>query len=225
MRLLLPALCALAACGHPAPPSDPESPPLVAKEPAPSPASDAAPIAVVAPSPPDAAPGPPPDAAPAIATWPFTAWDRAEAFTYNHVDYGPGIPLMVYDESTGWSPNLVDRIAISQDVAERAVAYTIATRGEIEVSKCPFPRHAIVFYAGDTPVGSVNVCFSCGDVLVWPEFEPRLDDDPDADYSKAEQKKIDKRDQQKFAAYEKTYPKWEALFRDDLGWSIDPWKQ
>ena len=37
-----------------------------------------------------------------IATWPFTAWDRAEVVTYNHVPYGPGVALRAYDAAHGF---------------------------------------------------------------------------------------------------------------------------
>lgn len=107
----------------------------------------------------------------AIATWPFIAWDRAEAITFNNVAYGPGIPLRVYDADHGWSPKIVDRKPISQEQAARAVGWVIATGGELEVSKCAFPRHAVVLYAGEAPVGTANVCFECGDILVWPHLD------------------------------------------------------
>lgn len=178
----------------------------------------AAPVVAVAPV--DAAAGPPPDAAPAIETWPFTAWNRAAVFTFNHVDYGPGIPLRVYDAEHGWSPNVVSHEDIvDHRVADEAVALVALTRGELEVSKCAFPRHAIVFYAGDTPVGSVNVCFSCGDILVWPDFEPGPDWNDD---SKAGVRRRDKLMKQKLSGYKQAFPRWEKLFRDTLGLPLEP---
>ena len=41
----------------------------------------------------------------------------------------------------------------------------------MRISKCPFPRHGIVFFDGDNnPVASANICFQCGDILVWPPY-------------------------------------------------------
>ncbi|MFZ6178021.1 hypothetical protein [Nannocystis pusilla] len=144
-------------------------------------------------------------------TWPFVAWDRAEAFTFNHVAYGPGIPLRVYDATSGWSPEIVERTTISAAQAGSAVERVVATRGTLEVSKCAFPRHAVVLYAGDTPVGSVNVCFECGDILVWPEFEPP-----------ASGPTAERRLRQQMKAYKRVFPEWERFFRDDLGFPLTP---
>lgn len=146
--------------------------------------------------------------------WPFVAWDRAEAIGFNHVAYGPGVPLRAYAEATGWSPKIVERRAISREQGARAVEWVVATRGEIEVSKCAFPRHAVVLYAGATPVGSVNVCFECGDILVWPEFEPPPAEDTSAGY--------ERRFRRQMAGYKRVFPQWERFFRDELGLPLAP---
>jgi hypothetical protein len=164
-----------------------------------------------------------PDVAAVVLTpqkdWPFHKWDRAEAVTFNQVQYGPGIPLMAYSAEDGWNPKIADRKAIDAAQAKRAADWTIATTGEVEVSKCAFPRHAIVFYAGDTPVGTTNVCFECGDILVWPDFEPKRDYENE---SAAEAKKWEKKYKKKLGVYEKVFPQWEKFFRDELGLSIEP---
>jgi hypothetical protein len=175
--------------------------------------ADAAVAPVVAVVVADAAPaGPPPDAAPAIKTWPFTAWDRAEAITFNHMRYGPRIQLYVYTAEKGWSPNIVERYPLTVEQGKRAVGWTIETRGELEVSKCPFPRHAVVLYAGDTPVGTVNVCFECGDILVWPPFETLPED----------QDKLNALWSKQMKAYDRVFPKWQAFFRDEVGVPLEP---
>ena len=145
--------------------------------------------------------------APAPEPWPFVTWDRAEAVAFNtELHFGPGIPLHAWHPRDGWSPHVTARAPITRAQAEAARDRTVATRGTIEVSKCPFPRHAVVFFAGDEPVGSVNVCFECGDILATPPFE-------EADPALYEAK---------LAAYDRVYPRWEAFFRDELGWSIAP---
>ena len=47
----------------------------------------------------------------------------------------------------------------------------IALRGGYEASKCPFPRHAVVFFNDQgEPVGVVNADLICGDVFVEPDY-------------------------------------------------------
>lgn len=154
-----------------------------------------------------------------IATWPFRAWDRAEALTFNHVAYGPGIPLRVYDADHGWSPKIADRRPISAEQAAKTVDWVIATGGELEVSKCPFPRHAVVLYAGDTPVGSANICFECGDILVWPHLDPPPDH---ANWTKAAEQQWQRKLKKKMSGYKKVFPQWERFFRDEVGFSLTP---
>lgn len=153
-----------------------------------------------------------------IATWPFHAWDRAEAITYNQVPYGPGISLRVYDADHGWSPKIEGRKPMTTEQAERAVSWVIAAGGEVEVSECAFPRHAVVLYSGRTPVGTANVCFECGDILVWPDLDPPAKGDETAAAAKEHARRYKK----KLAAYDKVYPQWKRLFGEELGFSLAP---
>lgn len=150
------------------------------------------------------APAPIPATIKKISEWPFHEWDRAEAITYNHVPYGPGVPLRVYDATHGWSPKIVERKPITAEQARHAASWVRATGGEVEVSKCAFPRHAVVLYAGDIPVGTANVCFECGDILVWPDITAPTNS------------------KKQMTAYKKVFPEWEHLFRDELGFSLTP---
>lgn len=196
------------------------------KEAAPAAAPAPAPVAVAV-AVPDAAPvaAAAPDAAPAplvaTKTWPFHQWDRAEAITFNHVTPGPDVQLLAYSDA-GWNTTILERKAIEVEQGERAVEWVIATRGTVEVSKCPHPRHAVILYSGQTPVASINLCFECGDLLVWPEFEPGPDWDNYDNWTKTEEAKFDKLMAKKQAVYDKLYPSWEAFFRDELGFSIIP---
>lgn len=216
MRIGVLVVVLAIGCGKSAPAPAPR--PVPGPVPVAAPARDAAPVAVAAPAP-DAAP---PKPLIATRTWPFHQWDRAEAIIFNHVTPGPDVPLYAYTDDAGWNPNLLEKKAIEAAQAERAVGWVIETRGAVEVSKCPFPRHAVVLYWGDTPVASINVCFECGDLLVWPEFEPGPDWDNYDNWTRKEEAKYEKLMAKKHAAYEKLYPTWEAFFRDELGFSIIP---
>lgn len=149
-------------------------------------------------------------------------WDRAEAVLFNHIPYGPGIEgyaLRAWDSEHGMNPSIVERKPIETAIAIRAVELVNATGGGVDVSKCAFPRHAVVFYRGNQPVASVSVCFACGDILVAPDPRSSIDEqsitpsDDDADSAAYDAR---------MAIYQQVYPKWQALFRDDIGFSIVP---
>jgi hypothetical protein len=157
-------------------------------------------------------PTPPPTKPVATAAWPGVAWDRAEAVTINQVPYGPAIEhldLRAWDPERGLNPTIVDHKPLDATLANLAVQLVAVTDGGIEVSKCPFPRHAVVFYRGDQPVASINICFACGDILVSPDPH-KLAEDDEQGYAT------------RLAAYQTVYPKWQAFFRDQVGFSIIP---
>jgi hypothetical protein len=145
--------------------------------------------------------------------WPFHDWDRAEAFVFNDFDARPGVPLRVYD-GEGWSPHVSDRKPLSGAQALEAVALVRITEGDAEMSKCPFPRHAVVLYADDVPVASINVCFECTDILVWPPWDDR-------DTSRLSLEEIERFGKKKRSQHDIAFPRWQRFFRDSLGFAID----
>lgn len=168
-----------------------------------------------------AAPPPVPATPAAVArsgkTWPFHAWDHAEAVTFNQIPMRERVRLYAYDDG-GWSPLLVDRKPLTETLAKEAVDLVTRTQGGVDVSKCPFPRHAVVLYEREVPVASINVCFTCGDILVWPDWEPP----PDWDKLTDEQRKKQMlRSEKQLKLYEKAFPRWKTFFRDEVGFPID----
>lgn len=135
-------------------------------------------------------------------TWPFHAWDRAEAFTYNRFPMRPGAPFRIYDDN-GWSKHVVDKKPLDAALTKQAVDLVLAGKSELEMTKCPFPRHAVVLYDHDVPVASINVCFSCGDVLLSPRWAPP---------------EVESRREKLFA---QVFPKWKTFFRDAVGYPVD----
>lgn len=137
-------------------------------------------------------------------TWPFHAWDRAEAFTFNRFAMRPGAPFRVYDDN-GWSKHIVDKKPLDAAQSKQALDLVLAGKSELEMTKCPFPRHAVVFFDHDVPVASVNVCFECGDILLWPRWgKPE-----EADYARKQK------------LFDHVFPKWKTFFRDSVGYPID----
>jgi hypothetical protein len=125
----------------------------------------------------------------------------------------PGVQLTAYDQR-GWSPNIVEKKPLTKAQADRAAALVEATEGGVDVSKCPFPRHAVVLLEGELPVASINVCFECGDIRIWPPWseEPSWDE-----LTEKQRAALEARANRQMKLYEKTFPKWEAFFRDDAG--------
>lgn len=226
-RRPLPALLVvLLGCSSPPPPSRAPArsdPPAAARSPGAgaavatpgAPPPDASPPGSAAPD--ASAPAAPPPVERTGKEWPFHAWDRAEAVTFNRFAMRPGVPLRAYDEG-GWSPHVVDRKAVTTAQAKKAVELLARTEGDVTVSKCPFPRHAVVLFDGDVPVASVNVCFSCGDILLWPRWSP----EPDWErLTKKERAAIESRREKQLALYDRTFPQWKTFFRDEVGFAID----
>ncbi len=166
-------------------------------------------------------PAPPPPVTRTGKTWPFHTWSRAEAVAFNERRYGPGPQLRAYDDS-GWSPLVTKKKPLSTAEAQEALKLINDTLGDVEVSKCPFPRHAVVLFDGDVPVASINVCFQCGDILVWPSWTT-----PPLDWAHWDQLTVGQRhtleamQKKKLSLHEHFFPAWKAFFRDKVGFPID----
>jgi hypothetical protein len=213
----------LAGCASGAPKAEPPPAPRAAPAPAvavadvdaaspAAPADAGAPVAEV-----DASAAPPPAVERKGKVWPFHPWDRAVAVTFNDFPMRPRTQLRAYDEH-GWSPHLTEKKPLDAAKAKKAVDLVTATNGDVFVSKCPFPRHAVVLYEGEVPVASINVCFECGDILLWPRWEP----EPDWDrLSDREMKAIEDKRTRQMKLYDKAFPRWKTFFRDDVGFAVD----
>jgi hypothetical protein len=149
--------------------------------------------------------------------WPFHTWTRAEAVTFNQFAMRYGVSLLAYDDG-GWSPHLGGRKPLDAAAARKALDLTKATEGDVAISKCPFPRHAVVLYDDEVPIASINVCFQCGDIVLWPSWKP------EPDYSKftpKQFKELEAVHAEQLVLYDKVFPKWQAFFRDEVGFPID----
>lgn len=192
---------------------EPKVTPAPEAEPAPAPVAETEP-APVAEAAPKAEPAPKAEQdLVETETWPLVRWDHAKAYVFN-LERGPGLSLYAYNESKGWNTRIDSEHEITQQQAETAVSLAETTLGTMLVSKCPMPRHAVVLFAGETPVASINVCFECGDILVWPEWER----DPSWPERKQEMHA------KLLKAYDRTFPKWEAFFGKTLGLDLAPAK-
>jgi len=144
--------------------------------------------------------------------WPFTEWKTAKAYSFNRVSFGPGSTLFAYRDGE-WNESITETKELSISQAQAALELNHRMGGNVNVSKCAFPRHAVVFFdAQDQPVGSVNICFECGDILVWPAY---YDDETDLSFrfsmnEKTEMPII-------FDYHEQTLPIWEDLLIKTVG--------
>lgn len=108
--------------------------------------------------------------------WPFRQWSYAKAYAFNLFPATGGVQLRIIENGV-WSEQVRAETLVDRDQALDVVRLVNATKGSFETSKCPFPRHAFVFFdADDRPVGSVDVCFECEDLFAWPDFEISVDD-------------------------------------------------
>ncbi len=148
------------------------------------------------------------------AKWPFFQWDKAQAFTYNLRSPGPGVQLRIFSESEGWNPTRTSGPVLTPAQAATSLRLLAKTQGQMMVSKCPFPRHGIIFYQGEVPVGSISVCFECGDIMIWPAYRR----------GPAWEAKKWKRYAKLMRAYDRSFPLWRKLFEVDLGLASD-WKK
>ena len=116
--------------------------------------------------------------------WPFGAWESARAYTYNFVPMNSHDQMSVFVD-TRRNPKIRSEHELSHAQAVALLNRVRELRGTLMVSKCPFPRHAVVFFSDmSEPVGEVDVCFECGDVIAWPDyplsFEERYRTDPES---------------------------------------------
>ena len=144
-------------------------------------------------------------------SWPPSPWKKARAYAFNQQEYGPGSQLYAYKEGT-WNPSITAELELTNQQAYDALELTHRLGGTLKVSKCAFPRHAVVFFdEQDQPIASVNVCFQCGDILVWPPYSTDEDWNQQrfAEQGAEEMPLI-------FDAHEQVLPLWSTLLIDQL---------
>ena len=105
------------------------------------------------------------------SNWPFKPYAYAKAYTFNFFPARHGVQLRII-ENGRWSSHIRSQLRIDQNVAAKVAGIVASTKGTYEVSKCPFPRHAFVYFSDkDQPIASVDICFECGDLFAWPDFK------------------------------------------------------
>ncbi len=131
---------------------------------------DAAPAAYERVAPPTPRPAP---ITPENGAWPFAAWSYAKAYTFNFfADSNTQLQVVTADKV--WSPYIRSEQLVSEAQARSAAKLVQSINGTFENSKCIFPRHAIVYFdARDEPIASVDVCFECDGILVWPDYKTK----------------------------------------------------
>ena len=146
--------------------------------------------------------------------WPFYKWDSARAVVYNLVDQQDAISLHSWSPTFGLNPSVHLQPELTKAQADSALKLLAATQGGLNVSKCAFPRHGIVFYSQGVPVGSIDLCFECGDILIYPPYKqaPNWPDKKLKMYGKLMKR------------YDNVFPKWEKLFGEELGLALK-WDQ
>src|SRR5690606_36497846 len=103
--------------------------------------------------------------------WPPGEVASAKAYTFNFdTNLGPGLDLYVY-RNDSWHKTIRSTHELSEDATKQALDLVHVLGGTTIVPKCPLPRHGVGFCdKDDKPLGSVNMCFECGDIMVWPPY-------------------------------------------------------
>lgn len=116
-------------------------------------------------------PDPRPDlVSPKSGEWPFVKWSYAKAYTFNFFGARHEVLHRVFRDGK-WNKHIRSVQVISREHVKTVVELVNATRGSYETSKCPFPRHAVLFFnREDKPVAGVDVCFECENLFAWPDF-------------------------------------------------------
>ncbi len=108
---------------------------------------------------------------PQVGQWPFVSWSYAKAYTYNFFGARFDVLHRVYRDGR-WNTHIRSEQVIGRQGAEKVASLVSATKGSFETSKCPFPRHAVVYFdREDKPVAGVDICFECEDLFAWPDFD------------------------------------------------------
>ena len=143
-------------------------------------------------------------------SWPPSSWKTAKAYAFNQQDFGPGVELYAYKEGV-WSTNITQEKKLTTQQANDALELTHRLGGTLKVSKCAFPRHAVVFFnEEEQPVASVNVCFQCGDILVWPPYSTAEDWNQQRFSQQGDEMPLI------FDAHEKVLPLWNTILIEQL---------
>lgn len=146
--------------------------------------------------------------------WPFYEWDSASVVVYNLKEFGPSESIFAWTAKAGLNASAAKQAQLTKKQASTSLKLLSETLGGLNVSKCAFPRHAIVFYAGEVPVGSINVCFECGDILISPLYKQ------DSNWSDKKYKMYGKL----MKRYDRVFPKWKKFFESELQLDSD-WKK
>jgi len=108
-----------------------------------------------------------------IGEWPFRAWRRARAYTFNFLPEGSGIQTTLYNPWAGWNDHVRSEHALNRDAAVEIAGTITAMHGSVAFSKTQFPRHGVAFFDDSSrdPVGVVSIGFPDQTIHVWPDFE------------------------------------------------------
>jgi hypothetical protein len=143
--------------------------------------------------------------------WPPSAWTTARVYTYNFA------PPRQADE-LNWRDIDLEKVRQSIELTpqqtEAALELVHRTGGGLITTKCPFfPRHSVVFYdASDVEVGSMHICFSCGDTVSQPKYFPAAEDDPRMGFSFGDQESEGWSQPAIYDVHDQTLSQWERFF-------------
>jgi hypothetical protein len=100
--------------------------------------------------------------------WPGKPYATVRGYAYDFMQ-APGRPFIV---GGVMHPGVIDPQGklLSAEQSRRLLAAVTSDRGTGFRALCYYPHHAFVFFnAAGRPVGSLDVCFTCGTYEHWPK--------------------------------------------------------
>ncbi|MCP4443234.1 MAG: hypothetical protein GY810_30390 [Aureispira sp.] len=147
---------------------------------------------------------------PETENWPYKAYKYAKIYGYN-IGKPKDLPrkdgrmqMAIVNKEGVFNPNIKYTEGISIELAEKVQKHVEKMEGTRILSKCFFPRHAIVLFdVNDDVVARVEVCFTCEDVRVVPDVN--IPDDEKSSPYIGENFKLNPTIKGAFKFFEKTF--------------------
>lgn len=99
-------------------------------------------------------------AAPEKNDSPFPKSDRAVAYSFNLE--GEALRSIVVDGQLNKTVTKKNSVVLNAKQLQELAGHVTGKHPEVPSADCYFPRHAVVFFKGEKPIGYVEVCFECG---------------------------------------------------------------
>ncbi len=104
--------------------------------------------------------------------WPHVAYDKVIGYHFENPNHSTFVAEAVTASTVaGLSKVKTQEVTLDDKQAKELLAATFDAAKPVSLAFCYDPHHVFVFYAKDTPVAAIEVCFHCITVQCWPKDE------------------------------------------------------